>query len=104
VPRHCRQVTGGERESSKRRNPRGAEWGRPQGRSLPGVIDLDVASFFDSVPWDLMVKAVQANITTGQKWVLLYVRRLAAPLQRPDGTLEDRDRGTLFRSKIGFGW
>src|SRR5947207_5009046 len=28
------------------------------------VIDLDVAKFFDSVPWDLMVKAVQANITT----------------------------------------
>jgi RNA-directed DNA polymerase len=34
------------------------------------VIDLDVAKFFDSVPWDLMVKAVQANITTDQKWVL----------------------------------
>jgi RNA-directed DNA polymerase len=50
---------------------------------------------FDSVPWDLMVKAVGANITTGQKWVLLYVKRwLAAPLQLPDGTLAERDRGT----------
>jgi RNA-directed DNA polymerase len=59
------------------------------------VIDLDVARFFDSVPWDLMVKAVQANITTGQRWVLLYVRRwLAAPIQQPDGTLAGRDRGT----------
>ena len=65
------------------------------------VIDLDVAKFFDSVPWDLMVKAVQANITTGQKWVLLYVRRwLAAPLQRPDGTLEERDRGTPQGSAV----
>jgi RNA-directed DNA polymerase len=65
------------------------------------VIDLDVARFFDSVPWDLMVKAVQANITTGQKWVLLYVRRwLAAPLQRPDGTLEERDRGTPQGSAV----
>jgi len=59
------------------------------------VIDLDVARFFDSVPWDLMVKAVQANITTGQKWVLLYVKRwLAAPVQQPGGTLAGRDRGT----------
>jgi RNA-directed DNA polymerase len=65
------------------------------------VIDLDVAKFFDSVPWDLMVKAVQANITTGQKRVLLYVRRwLAAPLQRPDGTLEERDRGTPQGSAV----
>ena len=59
------------------------------------VIDLDVAKFFDSVPWDLMVKAVQANITTGQKWVLLYVKRwLAAPIQQPSGALAGRDRGT----------
>jgi RNA-directed DNA polymerase len=65
------------------------------------VIDLDVARFFDSVPWDLIVKAVQANITTGQKRVLLYVRRwLAAPLQRPGGTLEERDRGTPQGSAV----
>ena len=52
------------------------------------MIDLDVQKFFDTVPWDLMVKAVEANITTSQKWVLLYVRRwLAAPLRLPDGTL-----------------
>ena len=65
------------------------------------VIDLDVARFFDSVPWNLMVKAVQANITTGQKWVLLYVRRwLKAPLQQPDGTLARRDRGTPQGSAV----
>jgi RNA-directed DNA polymerase len=59
------------------------------------MIDLDVQKFFDSVPWDLMVKAVEANITGSQKWVLLYVKRwLAAPLQLPDGTLAERDRGT----------
>jgi RNA-directed DNA polymerase len=59
------------------------------------VIDLDVQKFFDSVPWDLMVKAVEADITDSQKWVLLYVKRwLAAPLQLPDGTLDARDRGT----------
>ena len=65
------------------------------------VVDLDVAQFFDSVPWDLMVQAVQANITTEQRWVLLYVKRwLQAPLQWPDGTVQDRDRGTPQGSSI----
>src|SRR6266508_3121670 len=42
------------------------------------VIDLDVQKFFDSVRWDLIVKAVQAH--TDAPWVLLYVKRwLAAP-------------------------
>jgi RNA-directed DNA polymerase len=63
------------------------------------VIDLDVAKFFDSVPWDLIVKAVQAH--TDDPWVVLYVRRwLAAPLQLPDGTLHQRDRGTPQGSAI----
>jgi RNA-directed DNA polymerase len=58
------------------------------------VIDLDVQAFFDSVRWDLMVKAVAAHTT--DPWVLLYVKRwLAAPLQYADGTLQQRDRGTL---------
>ncbi|MEU7876563.1 group II intron reverse transcriptase/maturase [Dactylosporangium sp. NPDC049140] len=57
------------------------------------VVDLDVQKFFDSVPWDLVVKAVQAN--TDLPWVVLYVKRwLQAPLQLPDGTLQQRDRGT----------
>ena len=57
------------------------------------MIDLDVERFFDSVPWELLVKAVAAH--TDQPWVVLYVRRwLAAPIQHPDGTLRQRDRGT----------
>jgi RNA-directed DNA polymerase len=56
------------------------------------IIDLDVQKFFDEVPWDLVVKAVQA--VTDARWVLLYVKRwLAAPLQHPDGTLVERDKG-----------
>src|SRR5690348_11139771 len=63
------------------------------------VLDLDVAQFFDSVPHDLMVKAVAAN--TDQPWVLLYVRRwLVAPLQLADGTLQPRDRGTPQGSAV----
>jgi RNA-directed DNA polymerase len=57
------------------------------------VVDLDVRSFFDSVPWDLMLKAVARHVT--QEWVLLYVERwLKAPMQMPDGMLTRRTRGT----------
>ena len=63
------------------------------------VIDLDIQKFFDSVPWDLLVKAVAAN--TDDPWVVLYVRRwLAAPVQLPDGTLQQRDRGTPQGSAV----
>jgi RNA-directed DNA polymerase len=63
------------------------------------VIDLDVQKFFDTVPWDLVVKAVEAVCTTA--WVLLYVKRwLAAPLQYPDGTLVERDKGTPQGSAV----
>jgi RNA-directed DNA polymerase len=57
------------------------------------IIDLDIQKFFDSVPWDRIVKAVEANTTDA--WVILYVKRwLAAPLQMPDGSIAPRDRGT----------
>ena len=63
------------------------------------VIDLDVQKFFDSVAWDLVIKAVQAH--TDDPWVVLYVKRwLAAPLQHPDGTLQERDRGTPQGSAV----
>ncbi len=63
------------------------------------VIDLDVQQFFDSVDWDRVVKAVQAN--TDLPWVVLYVQRwLHAPLQLPDGTLQQRDRGTPQGSAV----
>ena len=63
------------------------------------VIDLDIRKFFDSVPWNLITKAVEAN--TALPWVLLYVKRwLAAPLQLPDGTLQERDRGTPQGSSV----
>jgi group II intron reverse transcriptase/maturase len=56
------------------------------------VLDLDIRKFFDTVSWDLVVKAVEAN--TDLPWVLLYVQRwLAAPLRLPDGSLQMRDRG-----------
>jgi group II intron reverse transcriptase/maturase len=63
------------------------------------VIDLDVQKFFDEVPWDLVVKAVKA--VTDCRWALLYVGRwLAAPLERPDGALEQRTKGTPQGSAV----
>jgi RNA-directed DNA polymerase len=57
------------------------------------VVEFDIARFFDSAPWDLLVKAVEAH--TDAVWVKLYVRRwLSAPLAMPDGSLLERDRGT----------
>jgi RNA-directed DNA polymerase len=70
-------------------------------REKDRVIDLDVRKFFDSVPWDLVVKAVQASVTHGQRWIVLYVRRwLAAPVVMPDGRLEARDKGTPQGSAV----
>lgn len=65
------------------------------------VIDLDIRKFFDSVPWDLVVKAVQANVTHEQRWITLYVKRwLAAPVVMPGGEKRARDRGTPQGSAI----
>jgi RNA-directed DNA polymerase len=63
------------------------------------VLDMDIRSFFDSVPWDLVLKAVAHH--TDQRWILLYVERwLKAPLQREDGGLVERERGTPQGSAI----
>jgi RNA-directed DNA polymerase len=63
------------------------------------VIDLDLRAFFDSIDHTLLLKAVSKH--TDLRWVLLYVRRwLEAPLQREDGTIVPRDRGTPQGSAI----
>ena len=63
------------------------------------VLDMDIQKFFDSVPWDLTLKAVAHH--TDLRWILLYVERwLKAPLQRKDGSQVERDRGTPQGSAI----
>jgi RNA-directed DNA polymerase len=63
------------------------------------VLDLDVRAFFDSVPHDLLMKAVAHH--TDEAWVLLYIERwLKAPMAMPDGTLAPRERGTPQGSPI----
>ena len=63
------------------------------------VIDLDIKGFFDNLDHRLVLKAVAHH--TDQRWILLYVQRwLVAPLQRQDGTLVARDRGSPQGSAI----
>lgn len=63
------------------------------------VVEFDIRKFFDTVPWDLIVKAVRAHCEL--PWVVLYVTRwLAVPMALPDGTLADRERGTPQGSVI----
>src|SRR5215208_1005993 len=57
------------------------------------VIDLDIRAFFDSLDHELVERAVAHH--TDNPWVRLYIGRwLRAPVQRPDGTLEQRTKGT----------
>nr|WP_157435858.1 reverse transcriptase domain-containing protein [Actinospica robiniae] len=64
------------------------------------VIDLDIQKFFDSVPWDLVVKAAEA--VCDLPWVVLYVKRwLMAPLTLPDGR---RGWGGRARGGVGRVW
>ncbi|TQC38393.1 hypothetical protein EEB14_59805 [Rhodococcus sp. WS4] len=57
------------------------------------VIDLDIQGFFDNLDHDLVLRAVKHH--TDQRWIWLYVERwLKAAIQRPDGGLLARDRGS----------
>jgi RNA-directed DNA polymerase len=57
------------------------------------VLDLDIKNFFGSIDWELLMRAVRCH--TDCKWVLLYLERwLKAPVQMPDRTLIQPDRGT----------
>ena len=57
------------------------------------VIDMDIRSFFDSIDHELLLKAVRYY--TKEKWVLMYITRwLKAEVQKANGELEKRTRGT----------
>jgi RNA-directed DNA polymerase len=63
------------------------------------VIDLDIRSFFDTVPHELVMRAVRRHAPN--RWVELYVQRwLTAPVVRPDGGVEPRRCGTPQGSAI----
>jgi RNA-directed DNA polymerase len=60
---------------------------------LDWVIDLDIRAFFDSLDWELLMKAVRVHVK--EAWMLLYIERwLKAPAVHTDCTVETRTRGT----------
>ena len=57
------------------------------------VIDLDIKGFFDNLNHDLLKLALEKH--RPEKWVMLYIERwLKAPVQQPDGSLNERIKGT----------
>jgi len=57
------------------------------------VLDVDIKGFFDSIDWELMLKAVRCH--TDCPWVLLYIERwLKTPVQMEDGSIVLRMAGT----------
>lgn len=63
------------------------------------VLDIDIKGFFDNINHELMMRAVVKH--TDCKWILLYIERwLKAPVQKRDGSLIARDKGTPQGSVI----
>ena len=57
------------------------------------VLDIDVKGYFDSIDWELLLKAVRHH--TNCAWVRLYIERwLKAPVQMEDGSVVPRTAGT----------
>ena len=57
------------------------------------AVDLDIKGFFDSIDHALLMRALQVH--TSECWVLLYLQRwLEAPVELPDGTLQELTSGT----------
>jgi RNA-directed DNA polymerase len=56
------------------------------------VLDLDIKGCFDNLDHELLMRAVRRH--TDCRWILLYIERwLKAPVQQPDGTLVQREKG-----------
>ena len=57
------------------------------------VLEFDIKGLFDNIDHALLLRALEKH--TACRWVRLYVGRwLTAPLQRADGTLVERTKGT----------
>ena len=63
------------------------------------VIDLDIKGFFDNLDHDLVMRAVHHH--TDCPWALLYIQRwLKAPVEKADGSREERTKGSPQGSVI----
>jgi RNA-directed DNA polymerase len=57
------------------------------------VLDVDITAFFDNLDHTLLMQAVERH--TRCRWMRLYITRwLTAPVQLPDGSVQERTKGT----------
>jgi RNA-directed DNA polymerase len=57
------------------------------------ILEFDIRGLFDNIDHALLLRALEKH--TECKWVMLYIRRwLTAPLQRADGAMVERTKGT----------
>lgn len=57
------------------------------------VLDLDIRAFFDNLDQSLLMRAVKKHAS--QRWMVLYIERwLKAPVERENGELVPRQKGT----------
>lgn len=57
------------------------------------VLEFDIKGLFDNIDHEVLMKAVCKH--TDNPWVILYIERwLKAPFQMPDGTAQERTKGT----------
>jgi RNA-directed DNA polymerase len=57
------------------------------------VLEFDIKGLFDNIDHELLMKAIKKH--TANPWVILYIQRwLQAPFQLPDGSAQERNRGT----------
>jgi RNA-directed DNA polymerase len=57
------------------------------------VIDLDIKGFFDTIDWELLLRAVNKHVK--DEWLILYIERwLKAPEQDAQGQIHERVRGS----------
>lgn len=57
------------------------------------IVDLDIKGFFDSIDWELLLRAVRKHAPA--QWIVLYIERwLKAPAIGEDGILVPREQGT----------
>jgi RNA-directed DNA polymerase len=57
------------------------------------LLEFDIKGLFDNINHDLLVE--QVSMHTDKPWIILYIQRwLKAPSQMPDGTVNERTKGT----------
>jgi RNA-directed DNA polymerase len=66
---------------------------RQRCRRYGWLYEFDIKGAFDNIDHALLMRALRKH--TDSEWVLLYIERwLTAPMQHPDGEIEQRTRGT----------